>query len=69
MQRLAQQVWLARRETLNTGATVGELAWEWGAGRAAQAGRTYRFMICSPEGRPVRHKRAPDRSRTPHRGA
>jgi GNAT superfamily N-acetyltransferase len=37
MQRLAQQVWRARRETLNTGATVGELAWEWGAGRAAHA--------------------------------
>lgn len=37
MQRLAQQVWAAKPETLNTGATVGELAWEWGSGHATHA--------------------------------
>jgi hypothetical protein len=31
MQRLAAEVWALDRRILNSGASVGELAWAWGA--------------------------------------
>jgi GNAT superfamily N-acetyltransferase len=52
MQRLAQQVWLAHRETVNSGATVGQLAWEWGSGRAARAA-SWRQRVWLADGDPV----------------
>src|SRR5208282_4362137 len=46
MQRLAQQAWLDRPGTVNSGATVGELAWGWGSGRGQQAaGWTQRVWL------------------------
>jgi ribosomal protein S18 acetylase RimI-like enzyme len=37
MQQLAQAVWTADPAMMNTGASVGELAWSWGAGRRLHA--------------------------------
>jgi hypothetical protein len=37
MQQLAQAVWAADPAMMNTGASVGELAWSWGAGSVLHA--------------------------------
>jgi hypothetical protein len=37
MQQLAQAVWAADPAMMNTGASVGELAWSWGAGSRLHA--------------------------------
>ncbi len=52
MQRLAQLAWAAKPEKVNSGATVGELAWEWGSGRAAHAAG-WRQRVWLADGEPV----------------
>jgi hypothetical protein len=47
MQGLAQRVTTVRRELVNSDATFGELAWNWGKGHAAH-GASWRRRLWSP---------------------